>query len=754
MLEKDEKVTLKSKIDWPRVIKTVMENWMPKHYLWVVGEGLKAYRPGELIAERYQVQSFSRILLDTKPEQKTESSEEISERIEAYLKLFPYRLHVPQVYAEISLYPNQQSQKMWLLENGPISPDGTTLLPELATQWQEAEAMRQLNWLWQIAQLWEPLRVQGVASSLLNSELQRVEGPIVKILELQQDRKMPSLQQLGKLWQKWLPTARSEIKNFLEQLCKQMTKGELERTEQLINKLEKALTSASRSHDRTIHIVTGTEAGPSRNHNEDACYPPKGAKIATTPGKEAVAIVCDGIGGQEAGEVASQLAIDILKRRIQETLASGNPNTLQEQLEDSTCAANDAISYRNDRENRQGRQRMGTTLVMANAYEGEVFITHVGDSRAYLITRWGCHQVTLDDDVATREVRLGYAIYRDALQQIASGALVQALGITSSAHLHPTIQRFFIDEDCILLLCSDGLSDKDRVEQHWESEILPVLCEQRDLVTAKNRLIEIANTQNGHDNVTVALVYYQVDPKHESGPPTVISLATPEVKGDRSQKQSQGKTLRKPSTSLVRAKKFYMLGIILFLGLVGLLFYIFQPLLVEIFAPAKEAEVNINVPSSPSPVTPEQNLPSYMRKGALIAIASNNAAVSDIILLEADRQTQKGSIPSGSIMQVMEVGAEGEWLELKICSILSNYESRKPRTLKNYRAWFSPENSNPIAQTEERSPDFAPLLRSLQPGETGWIETTSLSVPIKVYNRVGLTLEEQGQCLEPPVTNE
>ncbi len=735
---------------------------MPKHYLWAVGFGLKAYRPGELIAERYQVQSFSRILLDTKPEQKTEVSEEISDGLEAYLKLFPYRLHVPQVYAEISLSPNKHSQKIWLLENGPLCPDGTSLLPELAREWQEAEAMRQLNWLWQIAQLWEPLRVQGVASSLLNSELLRVEGPIVKILELQQDRKMPGLQQLGKLWQKWLPTARSEIKNFLEQLCKQMTQGEVERSEQLINQLEKALTAASRSHDRTIHIVTGTEAGPSRSHNEDACYPPKDAAISTTPGNEAVAIVCDGIGGQEGGEVASQLAIDILRSRIQQTPGNSNPKTLQEKLEHSTCAANDAISDRNDRENRQGRQRMGTTLVMANAYEGEVFITHVGDSRAYLITRWGCHQVTLDDDVATREVRLGYAIYREAVQQTASGALVQALGITSSNQIHPTIQRFFIDEDCILLLCSDGLSDKDRVEQHWKAEILPVLYGERDLVRAKNRLIEIANTQNGHDNVTLALLYYQVDPKHESGPPTVISLATTEVKDARSQKHSL-------STSPARTKTFYILGIILLLGWLGLIFYIFKPLLGEILAPANQTETNnTKVSPSPSPRTPEDkspednspenNLPSYLKKGALIAIASNTREVSEsinsLILLEADRSTPKGSVPSGSIMQVMEIASEGDWLELKICSISSSNESSQPKTVKNYQALFSPQNSSQIAQTEERSPDSAPLLTSLQPGETGWIETASLSVPMKVYNRAGLTSEQQGQCLGESVTNE
>ncbi len=92
---------------------------------------------------------------------------------------------------------------------------------------------------------------------------------------------------------------------------------------------------------------------------------------------------------------------------------------------------------------------MGTTLVMALAHIHELYVAHVGDSRAYWITRTGCYQVTLDDDVACREVRLGYSLYRDALEQVAAGALIQALGITSSNTLHPTVQRFPVDEDCV-----------------------------------------------------------------------------------------------------------------------------------------------------------------------------------------------------------------------------------------------------------------------------------------------------------------
>ena len=82
---------------------------------------------------------------------------------------------------------------------------------------------------------------------------------------------------------------------------------------------------------------------------------------------------------------------------------------------------------------------MGTTVVMALPIAPAMYITHVGDSRAYWITRHNCHQITLDDDLASREVRLGYAVYRQALQHSGSGSLVQALGMSTSASLTKTL---------------------------------------------------------------------------------------------------------------------------------------------------------------------------------------------------------------------------------------------------------------------------------------------------------------------------
>jgi hypothetical protein len=136
----------------------------------------------------------------------------------------------------------------------------------------------------------------------------------------------------------------------------------------------------------------------------------------------------------------------------------------------------------------------------------EVYIVHVGDSRVYCVTEKNLRQVTLDDDVATRETTLGYNFYAYSSQRIDGGALIQALGTRGSDMLVPRVQRFFIDEDCLLLLCSDGLSDFDRVDQIYQSSLLPILTENKPLDRSCQNLIDKANELNGHDNITVALM--------------------------------------------------------------------------------------------------------------------------------------------------------------------------------------------------------------------------------------------------------
>ncbi|MEL7512742.1 MAG: hypothetical protein AAGM27_11455, partial [Cyanobacteria bacterium J06554_3] len=203
-----------------------------------------------------------------------------------------------------------------------------------------------------------------------------------------------------------------------------------------------------------------------------------------------------------------------IQQQLQPILASQRPNLTSTELslaiESAICAANDEISAQNDQAQRQARDRMGTTLVLALVQGADVYIAHLGDSRAYRISSRNCQQVTLDDDVASRQVRLGGALYREVLVQPGAGSLIQALGMGPSQSLRPTVQRFVIDESCVFLLCSDGLSDSDRVEQYWQKELSPLVIGKAPFSGAGSRLVDLANKCNGHDNVTVGLLNTQV----------------------------------------------------------------------------------------------------------------------------------------------------------------------------------------------------------------------------------------------------
>jgi protein phosphatase len=329
--------------------------------------------------------------------------------------------------------------------------------------------------------------------------------------------------------------------DLLEQVCESLIKEEISSSEHLTITLDQALSQIDKLQKNTsnidIKILTQTDPGPSRQRNEDSCYPPPGIVVSLSSPKDGLAIVCDGIGGHEGGNVASDLAVKTIVAQVEEILTiqesgdkyrdvSPDSSTFVQMLEQGVALANDKISQQNDIDHRQGRQRMGTTLVMAIPIAHQMYITHLGDSRAYWITDHGCYQVTLDDDVASREVRLGYATYREAIQHRGSGSLIQALGMGNSALLSPTCERFILDEDGIFLLSSDGLTDFDRVEDYWETEILPVLRGESNLETAASRLVEIANTKNGHDNVTIALLHYQVQYQE---PSTVLEAKIPPI---------------------------------------------------------------------------------------------------------------------------------------------------------------------------------------------------------------------------------
>ncbi len=668
-----------------------------KRYLWAVGEGISTLEVGDLMQSRYLFLG-DRIFLDTLPSTPPNSrSTDIYYEVKPYLRLVSYRLQIPQVYAQLPANKEPEATKILLLEDAAIYSGGEVagqLMPQLSTVWKDASSLRQLHWLWQIAGLWQPLSAEGVASSLLDKQLIRVEQSIIRLLQLQLDAAQmpPKLSQLGEAWHQLIPEAKPAINEYLERVCYGLITGEISHSDALIISLEKALTECSKSHSYNLTTSTLSDKGPSRQRNEDACYPVSGTTISTdksSPTAATLTIVCDGIGGHEGGNVASNLAIETIFQQLEQlNLAQTEDlnDPLVSALEQATHAANDRISDRNDSESRQGRQRMGTTLVMALACQHQIYITHVGDSRAYLITRTGCHQVTLDDDVAAREVRLGYSLYSTAILQPASGSLIQALGM--NLVLHPTVNRFILDEDCVFLLCSDGLSDYDRIEQHWDTEISPIIEGKIPVASAILRLIEIANTHNGHDNVTVSLIHCKgnfVEPPSPLSPALALPKVEPVTVVVEENIPPESPPIIEQATAVTEVtiapppKKSSptptILGLVLLFGLGGLA-YLFAGPLQNLFRPKIDSNPSItaNTRVAPSETSPAIAFKSVFQIKPLPAGGTVNQ-LDKLSLRQAPETTASkplvGAIAPGNIVQVAERKTtldRQNWLLLKVCA--------------------------------------------------------------------------------------
>ncbi|MEA5471669.1 PP2C family serine/threonine-protein phosphatase [Spirulina sp. 06S082] len=590
-----------------------------RHYLWTIGAEPESDKLGELIGDRYHLVQ-PRIVLDTKPALLPEFPEEPPKEILSYLRLFSQRLHIPQIYGRL-LPEDTASPATWLLEYGtPLDrqqcENGQVLTP-LQDLWRQSTALRQLNWLWQMAKLWQPLQEEGVASSLLSPSLLRTRDSVLKLLELRQDLEPVTLPQLAQLWLSWVTDASPLIRKFLQELCDRTIAQEITESSRLLTLLDYAIAQCGKSRQCRYQIVARTDTGKARSHNEDDCYPPDKQEFDSNKGEWPLAIVCDGIGGHDGGEVASHLAIKEISRQLSSLFAVRDkplrPTAIAQFLENTVLNANDIIGDRNNKERRQDKRRMGTTVVMAAARNQQMFLTHVGDSRIYWLTRNSCHQVTVDDDIASREVRLGYALYRDALTFPSSGALIQALGMNASSRLYPTLDRVVLDENCLFLLCSDGLSDRDRVEQYWRSEIVPILTGEKDIATVCDRLIDLANEKNGHDNVTVALIHCQITPSATKGGNIInFPLHKEKIQKNLSSVVPEQSTIKVEEKKQKNSPHLLLWSILIFSALLGGLGVLSYSLFPEVRYQTNRLLGNTTVTtnSTPNPTSPDVSIPS------------------------------------------------------------------------------------------------------------------------------------------------
>jgi protein phosphatase len=273
-----------------------------------------------------------------------------------------------------------------------------------------------------------------------------------------------------------------------------------------------------------------TDVGQQREHNEDFFSLSTQITKAERPSGRVVQgrgvyILCDGMGGHAGGEVASQLAVETLQSFFQEywttqEAAQSGPgwNTLSSQLPPSTIIrkgiqlANQAIYDRNQDDSRMGNGRMGTTLVLVILCGISVAVAHVGDSRVYRYTRKrGLEQITIDHEVGQREIQRGVDP-EVAYARMDAYQLTQALGPRDESYVEPDVQFMELAEDTLLLLASDGLTDNNLLETHWQTHLDPMMSSQMSLDQGVRQLIDLANEVNGHDNITAIAIRTKVRP--------------------------------------------------------------------------------------------------------------------------------------------------------------------------------------------------------------------------------------------------
>ena len=272
-----------------------------------------------------------------------------------------------------------------------------------------------------------------------------------------------------------------------------------------------------------------SDVGSVREHNEDSY-------LAKSP----LFVVADGMGGHEAGEVASSIAISTME-------AHAPKSTSPEALEAAVLEANRAVLR--GAEDGTGKPGMGTTLTAAFVFEDELVVAQVGDSRAYLLHNEALQRITRDHSLVADLIEQGRLTEAEARFHPQRSVITRALG--SDPNMHPDLYTLHVEEGDRVLLCSDGLSSMVPDET-----IESILLAHKSPAHACDALVEEAIASGGLDNVTVVVIDPLADPIEEDGNEEVFIeervVGNPQHVTDSSTSpsagSSQGSFVREPAT--------------------------------------------------------------------------------------------------------------------------------------------------------------------------------------------------------------
>jgi len=252
-----------------------------------------------------------------------------------------------------------------------------------------------------------------------------------------------------------------------------------------------------------IEMALSTDPGVVRAQNEDAVY----ARAAY-----GLAILADGMGGYNAGEVASGMTVTLLATEMEKSIAERAPQAqegvaaqalVRAYLEEHIAEANAAVFRA--AESQPQYQGMGTTLVMGVFYDNRVTVAHIGDSRCYRWRGGKLEPITRDHSFLQDQIDCGILSQEEARYSANRNLVTRALGV--DATVDPEIHDHEVLPGDVYLFCSDGLND-----MLTDDEIARALARRSDnLEMAAGLLVQMANDAGGRDNVSVILVRIRSD---------------------------------------------------------------------------------------------------------------------------------------------------------------------------------------------------------------------------------------------------
>ncbi len=235
-----------------------------------------------------------------------------------------------------------------------------------------------------------------------------------------------------------------------------------------------------------------SDPGLLRDNNEDA---------VTFDAETRLAVLADGMGGYNAGEIASNMTTTFIKTELVRWLSEVGKRAGAKEVKRAMeiCVDNANRSVFNSANSNPQYSGMGTTLVLAVFQETRVIVGHVGDSRCYLFRGGELYQITRDHSLLQEQLDAGLITPEEAAVSLNKNLVTRALGVEESvaleAHEHP------LEPNDLYLLCSDGLTDMVN-----DGQIAKILALQEPLETKATRLVETANANGGRDNISVLLV--------------------------------------------------------------------------------------------------------------------------------------------------------------------------------------------------------------------------------------------------------